>query len=64
MYYLIPLQLIVNLMLGEFSAFIGMNIDKVYYRNFLFTGLPFFTLGYLTHNNQDKIHKISQIDLP
>ena len=58
LYYLIPILLIINIILGEFSTFTGLTINKVYYRNFLFMGLPFFTLGYMIHDKENKINKI------
>lgn len=52
LYYLIPVLLIMNLFLGEISVLIGFDVDPAYYRNFLFTGLPFFTLGYLIRQKE------------
>lgn len=54
-YFIIPLLLIVNLSLGEISSIIGISIEYFYYRNFIFTGLPFFMIGYLIHDKLDFI---------
>ena len=48
-YFVIPLLLIINLILGEISSCVGNPIPFYYYRNFLFTGLPFFMIGHLIH---------------
>ncbi|MDR1564698.1 MAG: acyltransferase [Oscillospiraceae bacterium] len=44
--------LLINLSIGEFSPFIfGKKITTIAYsRNFLFTGLPYFSLGILLHS--------------
>lgn len=53
LYVYIPLLLIGSLLLGEFSHFLGWSVPFEYYRNFLFMGLPFFTLGYFIHDNKE-----------
>lgn len=54
-YFMIPILLIVNLLLGEIFSTIGISIQYFYYRNFIFTGLPFFMIGYLIHDKQEII---------
>ncbi len=56
LYVLVPILLGSCLMLGEFASFMGFkHIPITYYRNFLFMALPFFTLGYFMHDNQEKL---------
>jgi len=59
LYLLIPILLAGCLLLGVGSHLLDLNIHKMYYRNFLFMGLPFFLMGYLIHDKQDKIDNIS-----
>lgn len=47
LYKYIPILLLVCLMM------IYVNIPKMYYQNFLFMGLPFFTLGYFIHDKKE-----------
>ena len=58
LYYLIPFLLYGTLLLCEVSTFMQVNIENMYYRNFLFMGLPFFTLGYLVRDKQDEISEM------
>lgn len=59
-YFIIPILLITNLILGEISSSIRIVIPYYYYRNFIFTGLPFFMIGYLIHDKEEFIkNKIS-----
>lgn len=51
LYKIVPFLLIANLCLGEASNILGVSVPFYYYRNFLFTGLPFFILGYYIHDN-------------
>lgn len=64
LYKFIPILIIFSLVIGEFlTLFIGeffgyksvelSFLTLKYYRNFLFMGLPFFTLGYLIHDKKD-----------
>ena len=60
LYKYIPILLITNIMMGEIAYTMKVYTTSMYYRNFLFTGLPFFTLGYLINDKQEKIkNKIS-----
>lgn len=67
LYKFAPILIILCLVIGEFLTLILSGIyakDGVssiqqsflsinYYRNFIFMGLPFFTLGYLIHDKKD-----------
>lgn len=57
LYILIPFLLIACIIFGEVFKIYGIKIDSFIYRNFLFLGLPFFTLGYLINDRQDEITK-------
>ncbi len=54
-YKLIPVLLAVHLVLGNLFVLFGVEIDKLYYRNFLLFGIPFFMLGNWMHKNQEHI---------
>ena len=57
----IPLLLFCNLFLGTYSSLVFNNIiDLKYSRNFLFTSLPFFTLGYYISKN-DFLNNVKSI---
>ena len=46
LYPLIPLLLAANLLLGTYAyPLFGLTLPRIYSRNFLFAGLPFFLLG-------------------
>lgn len=45
------------------TGYMGQNITPVIVRNFLFTGLPFFSVGYLLNKNKDSIKRISNFIL-
>lgn len=59
LYKYIPILLLINIIFGEIFCSIGIHINYIYYRNFLFTGLPFFLLGYLIHDKQDYLNIFS-----
>lgn len=63
LYKYIPILLLLGFIIGEFSASAGLVFPKEYYRNFIFMGLPFFTLGYLIHDKESIIDKISNKSL-
>lgn len=45
-YALIPVLLVIHILFGTYSlAFSELKLDLVYFRNWIFTGLPFFFLG-------------------
>lgn len=52
-YIYIPILLIICLLLSEFAKNIGISIPNYYYRNFLFMGLPFFSIGHFIHHYQE-----------
>lgn len=49
-YCLIPICLVTNIFLSEFSYLLEMDISIIYYRNFFLTGFPFFLLGHLLNS--------------
>ncbi len=56
--YLTPLLLIVNLAIGKYSfLFFKSDIPIFYSRNWLLTGLPFFSLGYYIRNKRELVEK-------
>lgn len=59
LYVYIPILLLMSIMIGEFSNLMGFHIDKIITRNFMFTGMPFFILGYLIKDKQDKFTSFS-----
>lgn len=54
---LIPVLLAGNFYLGEGAALRGTAFRAMYYRNWIFTGLPFFMLGYWIHCRENVIRK-------
>ena len=56
-YGLIPVLIVIHLLMGNVMVMFGMEINKLYYRNFLLFGLPFVLLGNWLHKNQDSIIK-------
>lgn len=52
LYAFIPVLLFVHLCLGNAVALFGMETQKIYYRNFVLFGLPFFMLGNWLHKHQ------------
>lgn len=52
-YGLIPVLIIIHLLVGNVPALFGVEIYKVYYRNFLLFGLSFILLGNWLHKNQE-----------
>lgn len=58
LYFLIPLLIAFNLIFGEYFLMNGIEIPRMYYRNFLLTGLPFFLLGFFIRDRQEKIKEL------
>ncbi|MCH5249817.1 MAG: acyltransferase [Lachnospiraceae bacterium] len=56
MFSLSVLLLILNLAGGEFLTFYGKNIQIPYIRNWLFMGIPFFSLAYCIHAYEEHIY--------
>lgn len=54
-YTLIPVLLTIHLILGNVLVLFSMEKPKIYYRNFLLFGIPFFMLGNWLHKHQDLI---------
>ena len=56
LFYMTPVLLTVALLAGSYSEIlIGRSLPACYTRNFLFTGLPFFTLGMMVKSIRYKI---------
>ncbi|MGN1420904.1 MAG: acyltransferase family protein [Eubacterium sp.] len=54
-----PLLLLVSVLFYDvLTGYMGMVLSQIYVRNFLFTGLPFFSLGYLLYENTARTEKI------
>ncbi|MGN1328898.1 MAG: acyltransferase family protein [Eubacterium sp.] len=54
-----PLLLLVSVLFYDvLTGYMGMVLSQIYVRNFLFTGLPFFSLGYLLYENKARTEKI------
>lgn len=62
-YWLIPVCLGANLILGEGAGIAGGHVAVAYIRNFWLTGLPFFLLGHWSAREQkrEKLHLSSRI---
>lgn len=54
-YFLIPILLILNILMGEVAINYKLSSLNFITRNFLFTGLPFFMIGNYINCNKDKI---------
>lgn len=63
LYKFIPILLFALLFMAEFSKVIGITFPLEYYRNFLFMGLPFFTLGYFIRDRKGTLVKLSDLSL-
>lgn len=59
LYRIMPILFIANFALGEFTSLFFAPIEHFYYRNFLFTGLPFFILGYMIHDKKDRLDSVN-----
>lgn len=54
----VPVQLLVLCTCNSWGMFLfGKNIECFYTRNFIFVGLPFFCIGYLTYIYRERIEK-------
>lgn len=56
-YGMIPVFLAIHFLLGNVLILFGVEVDKVYYRNFLLFGLPFFLLGNYLHRCREEVVK-------
>lgn len=56
-YVLIPVLLLIHFGMEEFSIFLfpEKHFRVMQFRNYLFTGFPFFMLGHLIHRHQEKL---------
>lgn len=58
LYVAMPILLIVNILAGDIFVYLGISSFSGCVRNFLITGIPFFTLGNYIHHKQSKIEKL------
>lgn len=59
LYKYVPILLLLCLLFGEFSHLTANPYPYYFNRSFIFTGLPFFVLGYLIHDKEHKMENIS-----
>ena len=60
LFFVTVFLLILNIAGGEFLTFYGKNIQIPYIRNWLFMGIPFFSLAYCIHAHEERIyHRLS-----
>lgn len=51
-YILIPILIAIHMLVGNLLWKFGIEMDKVYFRNFLLFGIPFFMYGNFIHKHQ------------
>ena len=56
-YILIPVLLAVHFYMEELEAFTGVEYRTMMFRNYLFTGFPFFMLGHRIHKDEKSIRE-------
>ena len=56
-FWCIPLLLGAHIIMGNLLTLFGIEVSKLYYRNFLFYGLPFLLLGVWLRRNQERVLK-------
>lgn len=54
-YVLIPVLLLIHFGMEEFSPYLGEHFRVMQFRNYLFTGFPFFMSGHLIHRHQETL---------
>ncbi len=54
-YVLIPVLLVIHFGMEEFSPYLGEHFRVMQFRNYLFTGFPFFMAGHLIHKHQQEV---------
>lgn len=64
LYIAAVILLVVNLVLCELGTVLGLGIHLKWYRNFLFTGFPFFMLGHYLHKKEKEIQLIKNKKIP
>ena len=64
LYIAAVILLVVNLVLCELGTVLGLAIHLKWYRNFLFTGFPFFMLGHYLHKKEKEIQLIKNKKIP
>lgn len=59
-YVLTPFLLICDLILGKYSILLfNKEFPYIIVRNFIFVGIPYFSIGMFIRDNQEKLRKIS-----
>lgn len=56
-YWMIPILLMCHFIMEEGSVFTGKEFRVMEFRNYLFTGFPFFMLGYLIHKKREWVNQ-------
>ena len=56
-YVMIPVLLMIHFGMEEFSPYFGEEFRVMQFRNYLFTGFPFFMLGHLIHGHQKRLEQ-------
>lgn len=56
-YFFIPILLVCHLWMDEGRFLFGTTFRVMEFRNYLYTGMPFFLLGHLIHSRQDILTK-------
>lgn len=64
LYIAAVILLVMNLVLCELGTVLGLGIHLKWYRNFLFTGFPFFMLGHYLHKKEKEIQLIKNKKIP
>lgn len=64
LYIAAMILLVVNLVLCELGTVLALGIHLKWYRNFLFTGFPFFMLGHYLHKKEKEIQLIKNKKIP
>lgn len=54
-FWCIPLFLGTHIIMGNLLILFGIEVSKLYYRNFLFYGLPFMLFGIWLRRNQERV---------
>ena len=61
LYYSTPILLLGDLVLGKYSlVFLGHEVPYYYVRNFLFVGLPYFSIGNIIRDRYSHIERIGR----
>lgn len=64
LYFIFPFFLIGDLILGKYSLFLfGYEFSYILVRNFIFVGIPYFTIGMLIRKSREKIISMRESSL-